>query len=228
MADNPSISFHRSRTGEIGHHFAQGRHWLSSATSSLDTTAISYAAFEFRLEIERIGVEYFKAVNGGRIDEDDVRVIESFKRMENRIYHQDGHQAEIDKKLEFLDIFFGALEVPIKIARPNFGRLADFWHRCSNYCHITWTLAATREPEKMFPLVIADLKEVQTYLGAFTQESLAWPGSLSPEFTDLRDRYTRGELTREQVLAEIQTQGIYISLEYPGQEPQVFNLREPG
>jgi hypothetical protein len=227
MAGNPSVSFHRSRAGEIGHHFTQACHWLDGATSPLDTTAISYAAFELRLEIERIGVEYLQAVNGGRIEQDDVRVIESFKRLENRIYRQDGHQGEIDRKLEFLDIFFDALKVPIKLVRPNFGRLADCWHRCSNYCHITWTLAATREPAKVFPLAIADLREVKAYLSSFALESLAWPGSLSQEFTGLRDRYARGELTREQVLAEIYAQGVYVSLEYPGQEPQLFRLPDP-
>ncbi len=123
MADSPSISFHRSRAGDVGHHFTQACLWLNGATSPADTTAVSYAAFELRLEVERIGVEYLKAVNGGRIEQDDLRVIESFKRLENRIYRQDGHQAEIDRKLEFLGIFFEALRVPIKLVRPDFGRL---------------------------------------------------------------------------------------------------------
>jgi hypothetical protein len=191
-----------------------------------DTTAVSYAAFELRLEIERIGVEYLKAVNGGRID--DARVIESFKRLEKRIYSQDGHQGEIDKKLEFLEIFFGALKIPIKLVRPNFGRLADCWHRCSRYCHISWTLAATHEPAKVFPLAIADLTEVKAYLSPFTLERLAWPGSLNEEFTELRDRFARGEVTGEQVLAEIHRQGVYMSLEYSGQEPQLFTLADAG
>jgi len=114
------------------------------------------------------------------------------------------------------------------LVRPNFGKLADCWHRCSNYCHVTWTLAATQESDRMFSLAIADLGEVQAYVGTFVQQSLAWPGNLSQEFAELRDRYTRSELTREQVLAEIQAQGVYMSLEYPGQEPQLFTLQDPG
>jgi hypothetical protein len=91
----------------------QACHWLNGATSPLDTTAISYAAFELRLEIERIGVEYLQAVNGGRIEQDDVRVIESFKRLENRIYKQDGHQGEVPR----------AGATAFHLTRPEFERV---------------------------------------------------------------------------------------------------------
>jgi hypothetical protein len=85
-----------------------------------------------------------------------------------------------------------------------------------------------REPAKVLPLAIAELTEVKAYLSQLSAETLAWPGSLNEEFAGLRDRYARGELTREQVLAEIRAQGVSMSLEYPGQTPQLFTLPDAG
>lgn len=52
MASASAFSFHRSRSARLGHHFDQGKRWLDGITSHEDTTAISYAGFEFWLEIE--------------------------------------------------------------------------------------------------------------------------------------------------------------------------------
>lgn len=215
MSSPAGFSFHRSRSLEIGHHFDQGCRWLSGICSSEDTTAATYCAFEFRLEIERIAVQFLRAVDDAPVTVENLRRFSSFKRMERRIYEKDGHQAQINKKLEFIEILCGTLEMPIRPAIPDFGRLAELWDRCSDYCHVLWSMAAARDPVTLVAEAREHLNEVRDYLVQFTSPNLAWPGQLSPEFAELRDRFVRGEVSKEYVVAEIKRQGIWGEIEYP-------------
>ena len=75
---------------------------------------LSYAAFEFRLAIERLAVHYWAELLSRPLEEKEVRDLPSFKRIENRIYELGGHQKEIDGHFEFMRVLLRLL----KIDRP--------------------------------------------------------------------------------------------------------------
>jgi hypothetical protein len=64
--------------------------------------ALSYAAFEFRLAIERLGIHYWGELLSRPLEEKDIR--SSFKKIEKRIYALAGHQKEIDGHFEFMRV----------------------------------------------------------------------------------------------------------------------------
>src|SRR5512135_1231363 len=89
---------------DLAHHVRQGVTWLSMSSEGENTAALSYAAFELRFAIERLGVHYWAALLNRKPEEQDLRDIESFKRVERRIYELAGHQKEIDDHFEFMRI----------------------------------------------------------------------------------------------------------------------------
>src|SRR5438105_15864899 len=55
-----------ARRAELGYHLAEGSAWLSASDAGANSTQLSYAAFELRLEIERIAFEFFLRLNRDR------------------------------------------------------------------------------------------------------------------------------------------------------------------
>jgi len=66
-------------------------------------------------------VHYWASLLSGNPEERDVRDIESFKRIERRIYELAGHQREIDGHFEFMRIVLRALKIDLQIETPNIG-----------------------------------------------------------------------------------------------------------
>jgi hypothetical protein len=217
-----SFSYLTSRQANIGHHLDQAKRWIASATDDTHTVAVSYAGFELRNEIELIATMYLRRVLDRPFTNEDVSILSSFKKLENKIYAVDGNQHEIDKKIEFMELLIEKVGAPVKQVRINFGKLASMWHRCSEYCHISWTLASSKEQKRLFPLALADLGEVIEYLQQYAQHNVLWPGTLSPSFAELRAKFISGELDSEAMQAEFHRLGVWGSLEFPGQEPRIF------
>jgi hypothetical protein len=217
-----TFSYLTSRRAEIGHHLDQANRWLTSASDDTHTVALSYAGFELRNEIELIATRYLRGILDRKFTHTDLSMLSSFKKMENEIYAADGNQRLINKKMAFMDMLFDEVGMPFKPIRINFGRLSDMWHRCSEYCHISWTFASSKDAKNLFPLALADQKEIFEYLKQFSQPNVAWPGILSPEFSKLREQFVAGEIDKEAVVAEFRRQGIWGSLETPGQETRIF------
>lgn len=108
---------------DLAHHVRQGIAWLSASAEGENTAALSYAAFELRFAIERLAVHYWRALLNRKPEEQDFRDIESFKRVERRIYALAGHQREIDAHFEFMRIVFGAMKIdaPLKVRSKEIG-----------------------------------------------------------------------------------------------------------
>jgi hypothetical protein len=88
----------------LNYHYEEGKAWLANSEGGKNTTVLSYAAFEFRLAIERIGLQYWFALTPGGIEEISLRDIKSFKSIEKRIYQLAGHQRAIEARFEFASI----------------------------------------------------------------------------------------------------------------------------
>jgi hypothetical protein len=191
---------------DLTHHVRQGTAWLAASSEGENTAAVSYAAFELRLGVERIAVHYWAALLGRKPEEEDFRDVQSFKRVEKRIYELAGHQKEIDGHFAFMRIVLDAMKIDLPLCRPSIGRLARYWHECSELCHIAWPLACAG-PE----LRKSAFTNLATMAKALSEEvqSLGWPVLMEPAFVDLRNRFISGAATAEDVLVHVQQTGIW-------------------
>ena len=212
----PDVSTHHQV--DLAHHLRQGIAWLSTSAEGENTAALSYAAFELRFAVERLAVHYWAALLDRKIEEHDLSDIESFKRVERRIYELAGHQGEIDGHFAFMRIVLGAMKIDAPFHTPKIGTLSKHWHDCSVLCHIAWPLSSS-DPE-LRKTSFAKLTEIAESLSAHIQ-SLGWPVLKDAAFTDLRNRFIAGQATAEDVLVHVQRTGIWAKVEFPeGKKPQ--------
>lgn len=207
MAD---ISTHHKP--DLARHIRQGIAWLSASAEGEDTAALSYAAFELRFAIERLAVHYWRALLNRKPEEQDLRDIESFKRIERRIYKLAGHQKEIDGHFEFTRVVLRAMKIDATLHTPQIGRLSSHWHECSELCHIGWPLACSVPEERR--RAFANLTEISGSLSAHVS-SLGWPVLQDSAFAELRNRFIAGDASSEDVLAHIQRTGLWARAEFP-------------
>ena len=205
----PDVGIHHQPN--LAHHVHQGVAWLSASGEGENTAALSYAAFELRFAVERLAVHYWATLLDHKPEEQDLREIESFKRVERRIYELAGHQREIDGHFAFMRVVFGAMKIDMPFHTPQIGALSKYWHECSELCHIAWPLSCT-VPE-VRTAAFSMLIEVAEALSAHVQ-SLGWPVLKDAAFAELRNRFIAGEATAEDVLAHVQRTGIWARAEY--------------
>jgi hypothetical protein len=130
------------RNSDLMHHVNQGVVWLNVSAQGANTTALSYAAFEFRLAVERLAIHYWATLLNRKIETRDLSDISSFKTVERRIYQLGGHQQEINRHFAFMNILQDAISISQKFLVQNIGKLSKHWHYCSEFCHIAWTLSS--------------------------------------------------------------------------------------
>lgn len=196
---------------DLAHHVRQGETWLSVSSDGENTAALSYAAFELRFAVERLAIHYWAALLDRKPEEQDLRDIESFKRIERRIYELAGHQGEIDGHFAFMRIILGAMKVDTPFHTPKIGALSKCWHECSELCHIAWPLScAVPELRKAAYVVLTEIAET---LSAHVQ-SLGWPVLNDAAFTNLRNRFIAGEATADDVLAHVKRTGVWARAEF--------------
>lgn len=220
----PDVDTHH-HPEELAHHVHQGVAWLSASGEGENTAALSYAAFELRFAVERLAVHYWATLQGRKLEEQDLREIESFKRVERRIYELAGHQREIDGHFAFVRVVFDAMKIDTPFHTPQIGALSKYWHECSELCHVAWPLSCT-VPE-VRKTAFAMLTEVAAVLSAQVQ-SLGWPVLKDAAFAELRNRFIAGEATEEDVLAHVQQTGVWARAEYTdGRSPHFVGESVP-
>lgn len=203
---------------DLAHHVRQAVAWLSVSSEGDKTAALSYAAFELRFAVERLAIHYWAALLDRNPEEQDLRDIESFKRIERRIYELGGHQREIDGHFAFMRIVLGALKIDVPFHTPQIGALSHYWHECSELCHIAWPLSSAL-PEVRKSAFTA-LTEVAETLSAHVH-SLGWPVLKDAVFVELRNRFIAGEVSEDDVLANVQRIGLWARAEFTdGRAPQ--------
>ena len=204
---------------DLAHHVQQGLAWLSASAEGENTAALSYAAFELRFAVERIAVHYWAALLNRKLEEHDLLDIESFKRIERRIYELAGHQKEIDGHFEFMRIVLNALKINQQFHTPNIGKLSNYWHECSELCHIGWPLGSS-VPE-VRKQAFSKLTEISNALQQHVS-SLGWPVIQDTAFTELRNQFIKGNATIDDVHAYFEKVGLWARAEYPDGRPAHF------
>lgn len=205
----PDINTHHQP--DLTHHVRQGAAWLAASSEGENSAALSYAAFELRFAVERLAVDYWAALLDCKPEEQDLREIESFKRVERRIYELAGHQREIDGHFAFMRVVLGAMKISAPFHTPQISALSRYWHECSELCHIAWPLSCS-VPEvrtAAFSMLTGIVEVLSVHA-----ESLGWPVLKDATFCNLRTKFTAGEATAEDVLAHVQRTGIWARAEY--------------
>jgi hypothetical protein len=195
------------RSVELKHHFNQACSWMMLSESGKKTAAMGYAAFEFRLCIERIAYQYWRELLGNSLTEKDLADLKSFKSMENRIYGLAGHQQAIDRHFDFGRELLRVLCVDQRISTPKFGVLSRHWHTCSELCHLSWTLVSA--DASVASDVFGELRAVEDCLGELLASPASWPQFSDPEFLALRDRYIKGAASSRDIDAYAKSKGVY-------------------
>jgi hypothetical protein len=196
----------------LEHHVAQGTAWLAASSQGKNTAAISYAALELRFAIERIAIHYWAVLLGRKPEEKDMTDIDSFKKIENRIYQLAGHQREINGHFEFMRVVLKAMAIDASFITPNIGTLSRYWHDCSELCHVGWPLASS--VEQVQANAFRGLSEVAQSL-SLQVASLGWPSLTDPGFQRLRDQFVAGALSADQVVSELKKAGVWARAEFP-------------
>ena len=209
-----------SRSTDLRHHVVQGAAWLQQSDHGTNTTALSYAAFEFRLAIERLAVHYWTQLLGRRPEAEDLHDIRSFKRIEQRIYALGGHQREINGHFEFMQFVLNLLEIKDALVTPNLGRLTDHWHRCSELCHIGWTLSCT--VPQLRTDAFETLQEIQASLTEQVRNFASWPEIHDSGFAELRNSFVAEKVNSEDVRVFLERTGVWVRAKYEDGRPSEF------
>jgi hypothetical protein len=175
---------------DLSHHVQQGTAWLAASSDGQHTAALSYSALELRFAIERLTIHYWALLLDRQLTDDDLHDFESFNRGQNKIYGLAGHQKTIDAHFNFMRIVLRAIKVDMPLVTPQIGKLAKYWHDCSELCHISWTLSCSIPDEQQ--AAFASLSEVSSSLSELVA-SLGWPVLRDNAFVELRNRFVAGE-----------------------------------
>jgi len=219
----PDIS--TQHQADAAHHVQQGVAWLSTSARGENTTALSYAALELRFAVERLAIHYWATLLDRRPEEQDLRDIKSFKRIERRIYELAGHQREIDGHFDFMRVVLSAMKIDTPLRTPKIGTLSKCWDECSELCHIAWPLLSSVSEVRKD--AFSALTEIAETLSVQIQ-SLEWPVIKDIAFTKLRNKFIAGQATAEDVLTHLQRTGIWAKIEFPdGRTPQFIGEAIP-
>lgn len=203
---NLPLAIELVRSPSLNHHVSQGSAWLVASAEGANTAALAYAAFELRLAIERIGLQYWMDLLGPSIQTSDFKDLRSFKAIENRIYELAGHQQEINGHFRFARVLLQHLKIDSPLPTPRLGELSKRWHECSELCHIAWTLAATHRP--MTIEAHQALREIEALVKEHVG-GLIWPSITDPELLALRSRFISGNADENDVLNYLKKTGSY-------------------
>ena len=204
-----------NRSIALTFHHEQGCTWLDLSETGTYTSPLVYAAFEFRLALERLAFEILRHGVAGDIDEDDLKAMDSFGATEARIYARLGHQRAIDRQIEFINIVLELANTSVRITPFHIGTIRRHWHNCSALCHIQWTIGSHFELDRFRAEALGDLAEARDYLATQFQAMISWPRIDQPEWVNLRDSYVAGTVEEAGVRARLGAVGVYGVIEKP-------------
>ena len=199
----------------LNYHVEEGAAWLAASDAGSRSTMLAYAAFELRLALERLMLEYLVRIEGNQLTADSLKLLSSIKRVENRIYELEGHQREIDRKFEVFEILFDMLQVPFMLAKPQFGDLSRYGHECSDLCHVTWTLYGASNDQKILADAFRRLSEIHAYLKTHTGQLVTWPAFAEPAAQQLERRHIAGDASADDVRAHFRKRGVWAATTRP-------------
>ena len=187
------------RENSAGYHCMLGQKWRRFGEHDKNHNALVYAAFEFRLAIERIVFELYALIRSLKdIPDDEVDKYENITNLITYIMEIVESQKNLYRLLKFNSIWFHeVIPYPSEISIPDISVLKKYWHGLSDYCHMQIKPTATWESPDWINKSYSLLNEVEKYLWEITvTKHFAFPqlNTWQPEVLDLLDMYVREEI----------------------------------
>jgi len=201
-----------NREKNIDYHYFEGKKWLSKSHNGERSTALAYAAFEFRLALERIIFQYWYILKSDDIKDKDINDIRSFKTMQNRIYEISGYQKIINKKFEFARIPLEMLKIKPTLITPDFGKMHKNWSDCSELCHLGWTLVA--DDKKIVKEQYITLTNISIFLTDCINGLVSWVKIKDQAHKELEEQFVNEEISTDQVREKLRKKGLWARTEF--------------
>ncbi len=208
-----------SSSAELLHHVIQGAVWMEKSEGGVNTAALSYAAFEFRLAVERFAIQLWASLSEGTQQQLDLRDMRSFKSIEGRIYELGGHQREVNRHFEFFAVI-SLLKIPMSVIPPDIGKLSRYWHTCSELCHVGWSFSCADSSAASEAARV--LGKIQHFLLIQMHGMAGWPLIQGESFRALRDRFVAGQANADDVRAHFEKAGVWAKVEFRDGRPPQF------
>lgn len=207
------------RDPATNYHFEEGRAWLSQSRRGKRCTALAYAAFEFRLALERVTFQYWYTSQGETVENIFQRA-KSFKGMQRDLFI-DANQQIVDRGFEFIRIVLELLGLQDrKIMTPKFKTFERYWQQCSQLCHINWTIIPkNRDLRKR---TFSNLEEIESFLRTQLEGISSWPNIKDDNFRILGDRFVRGEIGKDEISGYFRKTGLYAVMKYSDSRQNEF------
>lgn len=202
----------------LEHHVKQASAWLVASDTGRNSVPLAYAAFELRFAIERLAVHYWAGLVVGTEAEAELMNIGAFKSIEGRIYELAGHQREINRSIDFIELMCGMVGINLPIGRPNLPVLKKHWHSCSEMCHIGWALACIApevriQSHAVLVKVAADLEEMLNGM-------LGLPKIHDAATKEIERAFVAGTITADEAKRQLAKRGLCAELTpKPGDDP---------
>ncbi len=191
----------------VNYHYEEGKAWLKQSKRGKRCTALSYAAFEFRLAIERIVFQYWFTINNNELNESNIKDVRSYKRMQNKIFQLGGNQKQIKKHFEFMQLILDNLKIDTKLVIPDLGKLHNHYDSCSELCHVTWTI--TPKDRKFQKQVFSELEYIESTLSSYTKGLTSFPTIADENFREVQKKFISEEIGSSDVLKYLQKIGVW-------------------
>ncbi|QIE23559.1 hypothetical protein SBC1_14460 [Caballeronia sp. SBC1] len=205
-----------SRGLDQGHHVRQGTEWLALSDAGAHTVPLTYAAFEFRLAVERLAMQYLGEVRGRPPEAKDLEDLRTYKTMERLIYKLGGHQQMINGHFSFMRLVMSLLKIEQKIVTPDFGKMSNQWHTCSNLCHIGGILFL--QDSDFVRSAFEELSAIGEALEEQVSGQITWPNITDDGFRALRTGFIEGSITSDDVFSSLKKIGIWAAVTVPDKE----------
>jgi len=200
------------------YHFAVGRMWRLIGIQNNLHVPLSYAAFEFRLSIERYLFEYFYLIRHRRgFSKSEERECSSIARLIKAIYQHEGGKARFLKRLRFNLICIQSEAkfvnnerdfpngLPIEISLDYLHKL---WIKLSEFCHRqlepneTWKSKGERWVKNGYDILI-EAEEHLTLL--FRTNSHCWLSidGMKEQYKTLNDEFCASSITEEEMKSRL-------------------------
>jgi hypothetical protein len=142
-------------------HFNRAAQCLKFFQQHQKPDFLFYASFELRNCIERYLFEQLVLIH---MEESKLEMFKNEYRTKR--FRQAILDSEPDffKKIEFMNIFFEAMEVPFKIPEPDFNTLDTFYGRLGNYLHSLKIPSQSTEDENWWKNFHSLLDEIMAYM----------------------------------------------------------------
>lgn len=200
------------RSMELDHHLQQAQAWLAVADRSKNTAVLCYAAFEIRLAVERICMEYYIKLVGSVKAKANPNGL-NFKAMKAQIFENAGNNKQIIDSFEFTRALLRVLNIAAKAPTPDMGRLSAIWHDCSEACHVFWNCGAAtgKWPSSYTPQ--SDLEAYIAELEVFTDATATWMRVQDASFEALQVKFTAERMSDEELKHELSKNGAFAVIE---------------